>query len=317
MEPEHGAERPPLFRLEAVRSYNRRSVHGRLLQLSPIWVERTFWVLLGTLLTALVYVVFGTVNEYASGPAVVRLDSRTELPIKRDGVIAAILVKPGQRVAAGAVLVHLDETLGRAELASVLREYDLELVKRLRDPAGAAPATFSGLQARLELVRSQLAELTLRAPVAGVVGDVRLRPGQRVSSGDIGLSIVRDDASFSLLAVLPGSYRPMLRRGLSMRFEVAGFEYAYQDLMIESLGDEVVGPGAVKRFLSQENADAISVSGPVILVSARIPSRTFRSRGEDFNYYDGMQGRAEARVRTESLIVSLVPGLRALLPHGN
>ena len=319
MELEAGTEphRPTLFRPEAVRSHNRRVNQGRVLRLSPVWVAWTYWVLVGTVTVALLYVVVGSVHEYASGPAVIRLDSRTELPLKAEGVISAVLVKPGQRVAAGAVLVQLDETLQRAELASASHEYDLEMVKRLRDPSGAVSASFSALQARLDLVRYQLAERTLRAPTAGVIGDVRLRIGQRVSPGDVGLSLIRDDARFSLLAVLPGSYRPMLRPGMSMRFEVSGFQYAYQDLTIESLGDEVVGPNAVKRFLSQENADAMIVSGPVILVSARIPARTFRSRGELLNYYDGMQGRAEARVRTESLIVSLIPGLRALFPHGN
>jgi membrane fusion protein (multidrug efflux system) len=308
---------PTTFRPAALQSYAKRAKQGRILRLSPAWVDRTFWVLIAAVVAAIAYVTIGKASEYASGPAVVRLDSRTEVPIKADGVIAAVLVKPGDRVDAGTPVVQLDETVQTAEFKSALREYDLELVNRLRDPASTAPPSIGTLQARLQLARSQLAERTLRAPAAGVVGDVRLRPGERVSAGDVALSLIRDDATFSLLAVLPGSYRPMLRPGMPMRFEVSGFEYAYQDLIIASLGDEVVGPAAVKRYLGQETADALLISGPVVLVSARIPARAFRSHDEVYNYYDGMQGRAEARVRTERLIISLIPALRALLPNGN
>jgi multidrug efflux pump subunit AcrA (membrane-fusion protein) len=317
MDERRAAADAPLFREEALRNRNLRLSAGEVLRLSPLWIERTFWVLVAALLTSLVYAVVGTVNEYAAGPAVVRLDARADLVAKAEGVIDGVLVKPGQHVAEGALLVRFDDAVQQGELASVSREYELELAKRLRDPPAAAPLSFGQLRARQELARGRLAERSLRAPVSGVVGDVRVRPGQHVNPGDVVLSLVRDDATFSLVAMLPGSYRPLLRRGMPLRFEIAGFQYAYQDLEIDALGDEIVGPAEVKRFLSQENADALSVTGPVVLVSARLPARTFTSSGDRFNYYDGMQGRAEARVRADSLIVSFIPALRSLYAHGN
>jgi hypothetical protein len=61
-----------------------------------------------------------------------------------------------------------------------------------------------------------------------------------------------------------------------MRLEVSGYPYAYQQLVIDTVGDHLVADG-----------------------------RTL-------DYYDGMHGRAEARVRAESILVTLFPALKAL-----
>ena len=127
------------------------------------------------------------------------------------------------------------------------------------------------------------------------------------------LSIVGDGAQLTVIAMLPGSDRPLLRPGAPLRLELAGFRYAYIDLVIESIGDEVVGPAEVKRFLGADIADAVPVGGPVVLVRARLPAATFRQRGRELRYYDGMLGTVEARLRSESILVTLIPGLRGVL----
>jgi membrane fusion protein (multidrug efflux system) len=71
-----------------------------------------------------------------------------------------------------------------------------------------------------------------------------------------------------------------------------------------------VGPAEVRRFLGQDLADTVQITGPVVLVQAPLPATTFISSGRTYHYYDGMPGTAEARVRTESILVTLVPGLK-------
>jgi hypothetical protein len=52
-------------------------------------------------------------------------------------------------------------------------------------------------------------------------------------------------------------------------------------------------------------------------VTARVPKSTFVADGKTFSYYEGMQGDADAQVRAESVLVTLVPGLKALFNDGS
>ena len=118
--------------------------------------------------------------------------------------------------------------------------------------------------------------------------------------------------------MLPAQYRPQLRPGMSMRLEVTGYRYAYQEMTITSVGAEIIGPAEVKRYLGQELDDTFKVEGPVVIVEATPPSASFEVDRQSFNFYHGMNGTAEARVRTESIFLALFPGLRAIFekPHG-
>jgi membrane fusion protein (multidrug efflux system) len=113
--------------------------------------------------------------------------------------------------------------------------------------------------------------------------------------------------------MLPAQYRPQLRPGMSMRFEVTGYRYAYQEMAIRSVSAQIIGPDEVKRYLGQKIGDTVTVTGPVVLVEATPASPTFTVDGHTFDFYHGMSGVAEARVRTESILVALVPGLRVVL----
>jgi membrane fusion protein (multidrug efflux system) len=49
-----------------------------------------------------------------------------------------------------------------------------------------------------------------------------------------------------------------------------------------------------------------------VLIEATPRSNRFTIDGEAFEFYHGMNGRVEVRVRSESILVSLVPGLRTI-----
>jgi membrane fusion protein (multidrug efflux system) len=307
------AEEPvtDLFREEAVQHHNAYRAQGDLLRISPRWATWAYWLLVAVMATGAVYAVIGTVYEYASGPAVVRMEGRTNLTAKSAGTVAAVLARPGERVVQGDLLVRFYEAAEGAELERIRREFELQLVKTLRDPSDqSARQALTTLRAQRELAEARLEEKSVRAPHTGLVSDIRIREGQHLQPGDILLTMVGDEARCSVVAMLPGQYRPMLRVGMSLRLELSGYKYAYREVAIESIGDEVVGPNEVKRFLGPDLADTVGVSGPVVLVQARLPSRTFVANNRTFAYYDGMQGVAEARVRADSILVTLVPGLK-------
>jgi membrane fusion protein (multidrug efflux system) len=303
-----------IFRREALERHRRPRREGDVLRLSPGWTRWGFGSLAIACAAALTYGVVGQVSEWATGPAVVRIEGKTDVTAEAAGIVASVEVQPGQRVAAGDLLVRFATAAEEAELARLDRELEAQLVKVLRDPRdSAARASLTGLRAQKQLAEATLARRLVRAPVAGVVSDVRIHAGRQLLPGEIILSLVGDEARFSVIAMLPGHHRPLLRAGMPLRLELAGYRYAYQEVTIESVGDEVVGPAEVKRYLGQEIADTVAVSGPVILVKATLPSRAFRVEDRTYNYFDGMHGTAEARVREESVLVTFVPALKVLL----
>lgn len=302
-----------LFRPEAIAHHAGYQHQGALLRISPSWTLWTFWLLVLVVLTGSVYAVVATVYEYASGPAVVRVDGRTLLTAKFAGTVESVDVHPGQRVLAGQVLVQFHVADELAEAQRLEGEFEIHLSKLLRDPSDAvARQPLTTVRPQLDAANKRLAQRTVTAPHAGIVNDIRIRHGQHLMPGEMILSLVGDDAKLSLVAMMPGQYRPLLKSGMSMRFELDGYKYEYRELIIDSIGEEVVGPSEVRRYLGQEIADSVALQGPVVLVRAHLPSNTFVSQGNTYHYYDGMYGKAEARVRAESILVMMVPALKAL-----
>jgi membrane fusion protein (multidrug efflux system) len=310
------AERSRIFREEALRHHEGHREEGDVLRISPAWTRWTYWVLLALVLAAGLYSFFGTLPEYASGPAVVKVEGRSDMTVEAPGIVASVEVRTGQRVEAGQPLVSFLSREETAALERIQRELELQLVRVLREPSDeAARQALTSLRAELELAQARQQARTLRAPHAGVVSALRVRPGQYVNPGESVVSLVGEDVQASLVALLPGGYRPLLEPGRTLRVELNGFPHEYQTFTIESVGDQIVGPGEVRRFLGADIADALSLSGPMVLVRARSSSPGFTSQGRTFNYFDGMLAEANARVRSDRILVTLIPGLKGALGH--
>jgi multidrug efflux pump subunit AcrA (membrane-fusion protein) len=303
-----------IYRQEALQALEQGTgSDGELLKISPAWIRWTYWLLVLVLAASTAYAVFGTVNEHAVGPAVIRVEGRNDMTATTGGIVVSTHVQPGQRVSHGQLLVRFYVAQETAELERLNQEFELQLVKLLRDPTDqAARESLTTLRAQRDLAEARVAERSLRATVDGVVSDLRIRPGQLLAPGDLVLTLVGDDAHFSLLAFLPGHARPLLKKGMILRTELTGFSYAYRELTVDSIGDEVVGPAEARRYLGSDLGDAYAFEGPVVLVKAHVPDRMFVSEERRFRYYDGLPARAEAIIRRQPIAVALVPALRAL-----
>jgi membrane fusion protein, multidrug efflux system len=303
-----------IFREEALEHHAAASAAvGDWLRLSPRWTSAAFWLLAALVAAFLVFAMVSTVEEYSSGAAVVRLNGRAELTASQAGFVTAVEIRPGDRVAAGDVLVRFQNTREAAELARIEREWELQLVERLRDLSALSPAqALIALRAERDLARSHLEERVVRAPRAGIVGDLRCRPDQHVAAGDILLSLIGAGSRPVLTVLLPGEHRPLLRPGMPLNLELRGYAHASQHLTIAAVSDDIVSPEEAKRLLGPEIATAIPLNGPLVRVEAFFPGDTFKARGERYALHDGMWGTAEVPVRSESLLVALVPGLRAV-----
>ncbi|HLX10622.1 MAG TPA: HlyD family efflux transporter periplasmic adaptor subunit, partial [Thermoanaerobaculia bacterium] len=258
-----------LFRREALERYQMLDEAQDPLRISPAWTRWTYWTLLAALAGAVLFSVLGEVKEYASGMAVVWMGTRDDVTAETGGTVSAVEVAPGQRVRPGQVLVRLHEAQEAAELARLDQEFDLQLVNRLRDPADPGPEqALIVLRTQRQLASERLGERTLRATSAGIASDVRVRPGEFLTAGQPVLSIVRGQDRPSVVVLMPGQFRPLVRRGMPIRFEISGYRYAYQRLTVDAVGDEVVGPAEARRYLGPEIGDAVELTGPVVILKA-------------------------------------------------
>lgn len=301
-----------LFRQEALAHFADPEKEGEVLRLDPRWVRWACWVLISAMSTALGILGFASVYHYATGRAVILAEGRIDIVATEPGVVAQILARPGERVVAGQPLVRLHDEAERAEVARLRRELDALLARMLLSPTEPAlRQSAASLEAALRLAESRLALRTLAAPCAGCLTDLRIRPGQALQSGEVAASLSEQDR-FVMLALLPGQFRPQLRVGQSLRLELDGYRFSYQELTIRSIGSEVLSPSAAQRALRHEVADSLRMDGPVVLVEAVLPGSTFETDRESYPFADGMLGTAEVRLRRERLLFVLLPALRSL-----
>ena len=302
-----------IYRKEAIVELVKPVEEAHVLDLAPGWTRWTYWLVVTICSAALTYAFLGRIDEYTTGTAILHQEGRSDVTARSAGIVEKILVRPGQHVRAGQELMRLHADSETADLLRIEEEFKLQLIRALRDPGDtAARAALTSLRAQKELAEARLAERVVRAPTDCVVSDVRIRPGQRVESGEVTMSLMNHAGRFRVIAVLPGEYRPLLRRGMRMRLELRGFPYFHHNVLIDAVGDEVVGPNEVRRTLGPTVADTFTPEGASVLVEGHLPERGFIVDGRRLAYFDGMQGTAEVAVRSERIIVTLVPGLKAV-----
>jgi multidrug efflux pump subunit AcrA (membrane-fusion protein) len=308
---------PGIFREEALDALQSADSEGALVKLVPGWSRYAYWFILIIVIAGIAYSAAASVTEFASGPAVVRVDKRLDVTTALGGVVLDVAVHSGDRVKAGQILMRFQTTQETHELARINRDMQLQMLKHLRDPTDeSAKATLASLRAAQEQAQVHLKERSVTAPRAGVVRNLRIRPGQLLGAGDVVATIVDENSAFTVVALVPGQFRPMLKRNLKLRLALEGFPYTYKDVPIDEISDEVIGPNEVRRYLGNELADTLPVQGSLVLVRARLPDATFKFEGKKFDYYDGIPGHVDIRVRSIRLLVMMFPVFKELLRDG-
>ncbi|KTD23740.1 hemolysin D [Legionella lansingensis] len=140
------------------------------------------------------------------------------------GQIAAIYFKPGANVKKGTLLIQLDDTVLKSELASAKANLALsetsynrtnELAKRKIASEQALDQALANLREKQNTVKvkeAQLEKLSLRAPFSGTLGSRQVSIGQYVK---VGQPLVRLVANQKLRVeyTLPERYLPRLQEG--------------------------------------------------------------------------------------------------------
>ncbi len=303
-----------IFRPEALDHYYKNLANdGDVLRLSPGWIRWAYPLVLVFVVLGFILMCVLNIHQYAEGPAIIRASDRTDLTATVAGIVKFVDVQTGQTVAAGDTLIRLEAAQQRAELQQLDREYERQMTQHLRNPtADSTRQTVSSLHLRREAARRQLAAYTILAPHAGVIRDVRTRPGQQLQPGQVAATLLAESPKLSLVALLPGHFRPQLSDSLVARFMPSGYSHTYQSIEILSISEEVIGPNEARRYLGAAVADAMVINGPVVVLEARLPELDFRDGNRLLSFHDGMQGTLEVRLASRPIILSLLPALKQI-----
>jgi membrane fusion protein (multidrug efflux system) len=308
---------PGPFRREAMESHIQGGRRGELLRISPAWVDWMYWLLVATALLGLVVATVAPLSEYAEGPAIVVSQGARDVFALAPGSVDTVDAQAGSWVKAGDPLVTLGRSSERGDLQQLEREWELQLLKVLRDPVDApAREALATLQAQKERASTRVAERTVRAPQAGLVSEIWVKPGQQLQPGDRVASLVAEGVALTLLAALPGHAITEIRPGLALRLTLEGFGNDHQDLTVSAVSAEAVGPYEFKRYLGPERADSVSLRGSIALVRAALPVQGFQAATGQRRYAPGLQGVARVRLRTESALRQLIPMLKQMTQPG-
>ncbi|HXH07697.1 MAG TPA: efflux RND transporter periplasmic adaptor subunit [Vicinamibacterales bacterium] len=156
-----------------------------------------------------------------------------------DGIVTRIFVRAGDRVRAGQPLVQIDPdkqqaTVASLESARAAREADVAFARQQWErmqtlyTAGAvsrqeleqaqtalktAEAQLAAIEAQIRAGRVELQYYRVTAPAAGIIGDIEVRPGDRVTPSTVITTLDQGRGLEAYLAV-PLERAPRLRLGL-------------------------------------------------------------------------------------------------------
>jgi membrane fusion protein (multidrug efflux system) len=196
------------------------------------------------------------------------------------GIVASIKFDSGRRVRAGEVLIELDTSQERAQLAAAEAHRDLtrlnhERMRGLRAKGVTSQAEYDRVdaeskqaEARVEEIRATIERKTIRAPFAGVLGIRRANLGQYLNAGDPIVPLQALDPVYVDFAV-PQQAVGNLRIGAEVHVEaegVAGVAAKGRITAINSVVDEATRNLQVQATF--QNRDG--VLRPGMFVEARV-----------------------------------------------
>ena len=279
---------------------------GCVVPTARTWMRWAYPTLIGLVAAMIAGAATIQVPTYSTGVSTLIVEGEPVMSTM-PGTVSELLVAPGAQVAAGAPVLRLRALEDRAALAATEADYRTALAaSRARPDDHRARNTLGAIATRWRHAKAIVDGHTLRAPSAGIVGDIRVRPGQLVAPGAPVMKI-SPNAAPSVVALLPGSDRPRLEPGMTLQLELSGRHNPREQAVIDAIDSQVIGPEEARKRLGDPIGDALPANGPVVIVRAHLTARP-AAGGRAYELHDGMLGKAEVVVDHQSLLRVLLHG---------
>jgi membrane fusion protein (multidrug efflux system) len=126
------------------------------------------------------------------------------------GIVMDVPAKEGERVAAGAVIVRLDDRAALAQLR--LAEQQMARQNKLKETGGTSDKAVQEAAQQLAAAQAQLALVQLGSPLAGVVARIHVQPGQTVDANTVVAEVI-DPARLVATVNVPAAEAASLKAG--------------------------------------------------------------------------------------------------------
>ncbi len=274
-----------------------------------------------------------TMAELATGPSLSgQLQAGRAASIRAEvaASVVALLVEPGDRVAAGAVLARMDDAAIRdawlsarsgvtaAQTAADIAKREGERAERLlaagaiaeRDAEAArrgllaATAQLADAQARLAAAQKQLDATEVKAPFAGVIAERPVSAGDVVAPGAPLFTLI-DPQSMRLEGAIPAASLSEVRVGMPVRFRVSGYADRDFEGRVTSVNPSAdAGTGQVRFHASIPNPGGALVAG--LFAQGRVSTSTTQALSVPFSAID-QRGLRPLVVRLSGGTVEQIP----------
>ena len=255
---------------------------------------------------------------------------QAQIASQTSGRVEAVTVRPGDRVAAGDVMVQLDVERLRIDLnlqlsnadatqsQLTLAEGQFERVQALVDRGvtttsdlDQARTTLEGLRANLSALSDQVAaaELSLRqatvtAPFDGIISARDVEPGQFVAMGAPMVSLV-DLSTVELVAQAPVSSGALIAPGQAVEVTIDGLPgRTFAGIVVRINPIATTGARTIPIYITLDNADATLLggmfgTGDIVVAEAQdaiaVPAEAIREDREGLHVLTIADGVLERR----------------------
>ncbi len=184
-----------------------------------------------------------TLTERLSTTGTVRANEDVELVAEITGKVAAIHFREGSRVAAGELLLEIDDTQLRAERERAayrlsLAERSEERQRRLLDEGLVSQEEYdfalnelNVLRAELELVEARLEKTRIQAPFEGTIGLREVSPGSYLTP-QTRIATLQDVNPVKVDFSVPEKYVRHLKVGATVQFRTKGSDETYTGTIV-------------------------------------------------------------------------------------
>jgi len=213
----------------------------------------------------------GDISAYFETTTRVEAENQVEVTSEGMGTCIAVFADEGDTVNEGDILAELDKDEAQATLSQALvteseRKTAYERAKRAFEAGilaeqdrDAAQFAYENAVANRRLQEVQLANLTIRAPIGGIVTHRHIQEGMLISTGTPAFTIV-DPSSYQLVINPPEKDLMRLQEGQVARFTVdamPGKEFAARISRINPSVDPTSGTVKVVLSLDKETQETL------------------------------------------------------------
>jgi membrane fusion protein (multidrug efflux system) len=234
----------------------------------------------------LVPVSFGEMQKTLSLSGALRAVNQAVVKAKLAGEVREVLVREGEAVQPGQVLVKMDTADYEARLAQArgslaAAKAQLDIAKQARDnnkslldktfisknaydnssnQYAIAAANVDSAKGALEVAQKALADTVIRAPIAGLISSRTVQPGEKVSPDNRLLDVV-DLRLLEMEAPVPTQDIAKIKLGQNVQLKIEGVAGAVIGNVRRINPATSAGSRSIMAYIQVANADAASGSG--------------------------------------------------------